>query len=420
MNKTVVLLHFGWVPGGAARFFYHHLRHDYDVLMNEERPNRPTKDFYLNQIAARHHLVFFLSHGTVRNLTVDLVLRQLIEHAINTGRNIVPVQLFGFRATDHVEHLVGGLANILSYRVLDFNVADATNSLITLKQNHLDQTVRRNLRAVSEEDSQQVSAIQARLNALPEATPDQLQAEVYFDAGQAAQQQSDLETALDRYQQAIELDPTHFNAIHNQAIVQQQRGNLAAALAGYNRCVELQPTHASAYYSRANTYQALGDYPHAEYDYARAIELNPNHAAAYNNRGYWLRYGQGDYEGAIADFNAAIRLVPDNATLLDSRAQAFFALGRFQEALADYRRAYDLNPNNKIIRAGLAITYFALDQTRDAERHWRILAGGDKQYMDAEWVGETFGWHSSLTAVAHGLIQGLENRSGKEVGKASS
>lgn len=417
MNKTIVLLHYGRVPTGVARFFYHNLRHDYDVLMNEERPNRETMRFFLDQIAARSHLLFFLSRGTVHTLPADPIMRQLIEYGIDSGRNVVPVQLFGFRTTDYTQYFIGGLIGILRHMPLDFKIEDAANSLTNLRQRHLNQSIHGGLRAAPDEDSQQVSALQARLDALLQGTPDHLQAEVYFDEGQAAQQQRDLEAAFNLYSQAVELDPTHIGAINNRGTMRQQRGDLQGALDDYSRCIELLPTSPSGYFNRGNTYRIMGDYQHAERDYARAIELNPNHAATYNNRGFWLRYGQGDYEGAITDFNEAIRIDPNNANLLDSRAQAYFALGRFQEALADYRRAYELDPNMKIVRAGLGITYFALGYYRDAERHWRILAGIEKNYLDAEWVGERFGWGRPLIVAARSLIQRLANLSSRGTGR---
>lgn len=409
MNKGITLLHYGRGPSGLARFFYHQLRPDHDVYINDSRPTRDTMRPLLEQIAARPHLLFFLSRGTVHALPADPAMRQLIEYAIELGRNIIPVQLYGFRINDHSQYFIGGMIGILRYLPYDFAIEDVPRGLYGLRE-RLSQSIYSNLRPLSPETEAEARAVQTKWDALPPATHDELQADAIFDEAHFLNDHADYAGAMRLYSQALDFNPNHLGATNNRGNIRQRLGDLLGAVDDYSRCIEIEPNNDSAYYNRGNAYRQLGDYHHAERDYTKAIELRPDHAGAYNNRGFWLRYGQGDYQGAIADFNAAIRIEPNNANLLDSRAQAYFALGNFQDALRDYRRAYELDPNMKIVRAGLGITYLALGYVRDAERHWRILAGNDKHYLDAEWVGEHFGWQRPLIVAARNLISRLERR----------
>jgi tetratricopeptide (TPR) repeat protein len=62
------------------------------------------------------------------------------------------------------------------------------------------------------------------------------------------------------------------------------RGRPEEALESFNRAISIDPTHTDGYLGRANTLNTLGRYQESLEDYNRVIEMNPEIANAYVNR----------------------------------------------------------------------------------------------------------------------------------------
>jgi tetratricopeptide (TPR) repeat protein len=95
------------------------------------------------------------------------------------------------------------------------------------------------------------------------------------------------------------------------------KGDLDTAIADYTKAIELKPDDAEAYYNRGVAYgdKKLDDQAIA--DYTKAIELKPDDVDAVAYRGKKL------YDQAIADYTKAIELKPDDATAAASRTRGW-------------------------------------------------------------------------------------------------
>ena len=116
--------------------------------------------------------------------------------------------------------------------------------------------------------------------------------------------------AIERYTQAIKLNPQMFRAYNNRGNAYRRKGDNDRAIADYDKAIELNPDYTRAYNNRGNAYRRKGDNDRAIADYDKAIELNPDYTRAYNNRGNAYRR-KGDNDRAIADYDKAIELNPD-------------------------------------------------------------------------------------------------------------
>ena len=116
------------------------------------------------------------------------------------------------------------------------------------------------------------------------------------------------------------------------------------AIQDYDQAIRLEPSHVANYTNRGIAYKNSGQLDRAIQDYDQAIRLNPNGTNAYYNRGV-AYYKKGQYDRAIQDYDQAIRLAPNDADNFQSRSFAKKAKGDLAGAEADMAAARRLNPN---------------------------------------------------------------------------
>ncbi len=146
-----------------------------------------------------------------------------------------------------------------------------------------------------------------------------------------------------------------------------QRGDYAGAVEAFDQAIALWPTHAESYMDRANARLKLGDEEGALTDGDRAAELDPNYplyrtltASRYNARGLKRPRPQ-ELDAAIADFRRAHELVPKEAeyrknlaAAFDRRAREHNQAGRLDEAVADYLESLKLEPDDQKVLTAAA------------------------------------------------------------------
>jgi tetratricopeptide (TPR) repeat protein len=88
------------------------------------------------------------------------------------------------------------------------------------------------------------------------------------------------------------------------------RGRTERALEDFNRAIKVDPTHQDGYLGRADTLNTMGLYEESLKDYNKALEIKPTLAKAYVNRA--IAYSHlGQYEKAIADYEKGLELDPE-------------------------------------------------------------------------------------------------------------
>jgi tetratricopeptide (TPR) repeat protein len=136
--------------------------------------------------------------------------------------------------------------------------------------------------------------------------------------------------------------PMNADDYYNSGNAKEAIGDLDGSIADYTKAIELKADFPGAYYNRGNVKQAKGDLDGAIADFSKAIELKPDLAAAYNNRGY-VKKAKGDLDGSIADYTKAIELKPDSALAYYNRGDAKQAKGDMDGANADHTKATEID-----------------------------------------------------------------------------
>ena len=172
-------------------------------------------------------------------------------------------------------------------------------------------------------------------------------ASVLFYQGLVSHNKGEYEEAIEKYDEAIELNSNYAEFYNNRGVAKNNLGQYLEAIADYNKVIELNPNDAMAYSNRGNAKDELGQHQEAIIDFNKAIELNPNYAEAYNNRGN-AKNELGKYTEAISDLNKALELNPVLVEAYNNRGIAKDKLGQYQESIADCGKAIELDPNYAI------------------------------------------------------------------------
>lgn len=162
--------------------------------------------------------------------------------------------------------------------------------------------------------------------------------------GYSFHQQGYTEEAQKIYQQILNRQPMHFDALQLSGAIALDSQHYEQALFLLLKAIKLHPNHGLIHYNLGIAFQELGDFNSAISSYDEAIRLNPDFASAYSNRGDALQ-ATNQFTAAIASYDKAINLNPSYFEAYSNRGNVFKSLKKYQEALASYEKAIRLNPH---------------------------------------------------------------------------
>jgi serine/threonine protein kinase/Tfp pilus assembly protein PilF len=222
-------------------------------------------------------------------------------------------------------------------------------------------------------------------------TPD-TQSPDAFNAFQAAEtlmkepNETELEAAIEKYKQAVELDPRYATAyaklalayfrlyaLHSDpAALTLARNNCGKALTlnpnsveghlafsfvleftgdkdGASREIEkalsIDPVNPRTLVHQARLYTRLNKWSDAEETFDRVLKLRPNYWLAHNEMGILFNL-QGKYSKSMAEFRAASLAAPKNALALNNIGDVYLRQGKIPEAKDAVARSFALHAND--------------------------------------------------------------------------
>lgn len=208
-------------------------------------------------------------------------------------------------------------------------------------------------RAIMMEQARKFKQAEADLTQAVQVAP--VDPAIYADRGYFYMRVGRYPDALGDFVSGTRLEPDNAIFSYGAGRVLANLQDYAAAVDLYNRALELDPTHARRFLSRAEAFVALGRYDEARPDYDRALKLGLNadeRFIALVGRGRTL-VELGKYGNAIEDFDEALRFDRNSARALMWRGVAQEKRGRVALALADYERASRRDPENGWLRQSI-------------------------------------------------------------------
>lgn len=129
-------------------------------------------------------------------------------------------------------------------------------------------------------------------------------ADYYCARGFSHRSREDYRSALAEYQQALRLDPKHFNTFINQGVAWEKLNRADKAVISFTKAIEFADTKMDAAYARFNRgccHGMLGSWESALEDFEKALKVDQTNENFHFNRGFALRQ-LGQFGIAVEDY----------------------------------------------------------------------------------------------------------------------
>jgi tetratricopeptide (TPR) repeat protein len=196
----------------------------------------------------------------------------------------------------------------------------------------------------------------------------QLQPE-HFDAlymsGLIASDNQKTELAIDLIGKAIKLNGNHVDALYNHAVELQKLNRMEEAVISFDKVIELNPYDYEAFFSRGNAFQELNFFDKALDNYIQTLKIKPDYAKAYYACG--LSYQKlKRLNDALISYGRAIQIDSNYFNAYNNRGVVLHDLNRFVEALHDFDKAIALNPLDPEVWCNRGVTLQELNHVEES------------------------------------------------------
>ena len=130
----------------------------------------------------------------------------------------------------------------------------------------------------------------------------------YLQRGIEAHQNDNSDDAIAYYTEVIRLDPTDTSIVsivyYSRGLAYAEKGEVDSAIENYNESIQLNPDFADAYNYRGIAYRNKGEIERAIEDHDQAIQIKSDNVLFYNDRSMALLQAQ-EWEKARSDLTIA-------------------------------------------------------------------------------------------------------------------
>ena len=181
--------------------------------------------------------------------------------------------------------------------------------------------------------------------------------------------------AVSLYQQVLQAQPTHPEALHLLGVCRQQQGSLDDAIALIRQALAHQPWFPDAHFNLGIVLKQAGRLAEAKTHLQLALEQGGPDAEVLYQLGLVLRQ-QGDLEAALVPLGQALELQPDFADAAYTLAILLRDCGREEEAAELFYQLWQADPADLAAALGwcvsqLPLLYASADQVSVARERYR-------------------------------------------------
>jgi tetratricopeptide (TPR) repeat protein len=159
----------------------------------------------------------------------------------------------------------------------------------------------------------------------------------YFVRGKARRDQRNYAGAVQDFTKAITLDPSSALFYANRGLAHYQNSAFSEAVQDFSKAFELNPKEVGYAYYLGLSYGSSRKQAQAVQWYTKALELSPNDVDTLIMRAS-MKFELGQFGDALEDCERALKLEPGKVGALFHRASCFLAKGEWKKASADYER----------------------------------------------------------------------------------
>jgi tetratricopeptide (TPR) repeat protein len=191
-----------------------------------------------------------------------------------------------------------------------------------------------------------------------------------FSTAVSFHQRGEAEKARRLYEQIIQRNPAHADALHLLGLVAAQEGSYRLAVEWMDKAIAIDSTNPGFHSNRGLALYELGDMDRAIESFKKAIQSDPGFAQAHNNLGLALQ-ALSRLDDALVSFDRAIALFGDYAEAYYNKGLVLQKLQRFEEAVDCYGRALQRAPDYADAHYNKGLAQKALGRFNDAVSSFR-------------------------------------------------
>jgi len=167
------------------------------------------------------------------------------------------------------------------------------------------------------------------------------------------------------YQQILDIQPDHADALHLLGVLKDQTGNPELAEELISKALNARPDFADALSNLGNVLKKLGRLDDAVSSYRRALTLQPDFPMTLNNLGN-AQADLGDLDSAVSSYRQALDRQPGFPLALNNLGGALAKLEQFDDAIASFEKVLALQPDDAEAHANLGNALQGLERFEDA------------------------------------------------------
>jgi tetratricopeptide (TPR) repeat protein len=169
------------------------------------------------------------------------------------------------------------------------------------------------------------------------------------------------------YQRILEQEPRHAGALHLWGMVAYEQGQVETAIEKIQAAIEINPSNPIYHSNLGNIFREQRRLEEAALACREAIRLKPDYAEAHMNLGNVLRDCR-QLDEAIAEFREAIRVRPQFGQGYANLGSALLEKGQLDEGIAECQHAIQLDPGRAEAHSDLGVALLKKGRSEDAIR----------------------------------------------------
>lgn len=187
----------------------------------------------------------------------------------------------------------------------------------------------------------------------------------YLIAGDAHSCRDEVDAALEKYKQALEIQADYTDAYMGIAKCLRRKGDSMGALGYFKKVLAFNAFNKEVHLQMAKCYQEAGFVEKAVRHFERAIQLDPNHVEAMFGLALVLELNN-DTEKAGSLYQRIIKVDPEFLPAYNNLGSVYLRLGVFDRAEKMFRKLIAMAPDFSRGYLGLALTLDKSGQKREA------------------------------------------------------
>ena len=190
------------------------------------------------------------------------------------------------------------------------------------------------------------------------------------------------EIAIELIGKALLFKPDYAEAHNNLGLVLKDQGMLVEAVEHYQQALSIKPNFAEAHNNLGIALKDQGQLDKAVWHYHEALSIKPDFALAHSNFGFALQ-AQGKLDEAVEQCCKAIALKPDFAEAHANLGSALQKQGKLAETVEHYRKALSLKPDFTEAHSNLGVVLQAQGKLDEAVGHYYQALSINPNYAEA-------------------------------------